>query len=268
MGEPVYKLGTISVPEALKRASTAFLMKWSCANGREIPFRLDDDEIYWQDKASEVYSVIERMEAFIDNTCMSGKLNTEEPLNLGTFLRENLPYGSFIVLSEGLEIVRAEFDREGKGVTYEAVEEWQKQHKARYSAENPKDEAIREYLAICEAEKFVDTIAFLDEERHFNFLQDQPQQTPAPAGNQEAKKDTPIIEAVKSWEPGKTRPKIFYTEIDKIKKRLEVGTDQAINSFCRKYGFSGQEKAFEKSYECHCKTLAKKRKDRTTIKPR
>jgi hypothetical protein len=82
------------------------------------------------------------------------------------------------------------------------------------------------------------------------------QEPAAPAGNQEVKKDSPIIEAVKSWEPGKNRPKIFFTEIDKIKKRLEVGTDQAINSFCGKYGFSGQEKAFKKSYECHCKALA------------
>lgn len=98
--------------------------------------------------------------------------------------------------------------------------------------------------------------------------QDQPQQTAVPAGDQATKKDTPIIEAVKSWEPGKARPKIFYTEIDKIKKRLGVGTDQAINSFCSEYGFSGQEKAFEKSYECHCKKLVKKRKDRTTINPR
>jgi len=97
-------------------------------------------------------------------------------------------------------------------------------------------------------------------------------QTAAPAKDQEGKKDTPIIEAVKSWEKGKTRPKIFYTEIDKIKKKLGVGTDQAVNSFCSKYGFSGQEKAFEKSYECHCKTLAKKGRikprlthDRTTV---
>jgi len=116
--------------------------------------------------------------------------------------------------------------------------------------------------------QWVNKVAMEAKEHPYSPAADHPQPTPAPAVDQEAKKDTPIIEAVKSWKPGKTRPKIFFTEIDKIKKRLGVGTDQAINSFCSKHGFSGQEKAFEKSYECHCKKLVKKRKDRTTINPR
>lgn len=84
------------------------------------------------------------------------------------------------------------------------------------------------------------------------------QQAAAPAVNQKPKKDSPIIEAVKSWQPGKRRPKVFYTEIERIKKRLKVGTRQAVIIFCSDYGFSGQEKAFEKSYEGYCRVLVKK----------
>ena len=95
--------------------------------------------------------------------------------------------------------------------------------------------------------------------------QDQILETVAPAADQKPTKDTPILEAVRNWKPGATRPKIFFIEIDKIKKKLEVGTKQAVINFCNKYGFSGQENAFEKSYEGYCRGLVKKK---GTIEPR
>ncbi|MEI6848008.1 MAG: hypothetical protein WCK32_08265 [Chlorobiaceae bacterium] len=82
------------------------------------------------------------------------------------------------------------------------------------------------------------------------------------SADQEVKKTHPLIEAVESWKPGKTRPQIFHTEIDKIKKKHGYGTEQAVKTFCDRYKFSEHVKAFEKSYERYCKKLANKKKGR------
>lgn len=234
-------------------------------NGQTVSSK--DELLKLQQYRQSLLEDVDKEELQIEGLRIPADVGYNTPLD--TFrehLKEPLLTGVSMLLmaSQGSEalIHSSEYERAASELTQKIwAGEFIKQHSenAYFGLHGSDTEKIKAYTILLKTNEWL---------RDAQLKPYQPKQTAAPAGVQATKKDTPIIEAVKSWEPGKTRPKIFYTEIDKIKKRLGVGTDQAVNSFCSEHGFSGQEKAFEKSYECHCKKLVKKRKDRATINPR
>ncbi|MEI6848183.1 MAG: hypothetical protein WCK32_09180 [Chlorobiaceae bacterium] len=163
MGEKTFLPNIDAVLNILSESAVAYWHKWAPTCNEKVPEHItggeaallladecSDEDKFWIEKSIEVIDVIDALQEHVFQIHNTGLNACPDP---DKFLIDNLPDYSFIVLSEGLEIIKTLFDAEKRGITTKVIKKFHK--KLKYRLTSPEDDDVRDWLSIIEVERFI-----------------------------------------------------------------------------------------------------------------